>query len=226
MVRAAVVVLVAALAAACTATSAAEPARAPAPPVVAARAPAPTPDELAGVLARTVPPSGPGTYDVVPGEVPAPKRARTTPVRIEVEHGLHIDGDAFATFVLATLNDSRSWSRDGDVGFARTAGDAPIHVRLATPATTDRACASLGTEGRLSCAVGRNANLNLARWVTAIPDYGGDLTGYRHYLVNHEVGHVLGHHHVQCPGPGAPAPVMQQQTLGLDGCRPNPWPYP
>ncbi|WP_165922611.1 DUF3152 domain-containing protein [Pseudonocardia endophytica] len=219
------------LSAGCTGTSnaAAPPPATPSPattpgPVAAARAPGP--DRIAGVLDRTVPPSGTGQFDVVPGGSPAPARGRVTAVRVEVEKGLTIDGQAFAAFALATLNDPRSWGRDGNVGFSRTAGDAPIHIKLATPATTDRLCGSLGTEGRLSCRQGPDAILNLARWVTGIPDYRGDLTGYRHYLVNHEIGHVLGHHHVLCPGQGVPAPVMQQQTLGLDGCRPNPWPYP
>ncbi|MEP7333809.1 MAG: DUF3152 domain-containing protein, partial [Terracoccus sp.] len=53
---------------------------------------------------------------------------------------------------------------------------------------------------------------------------GTDVASYRIYLVNHEVGHGIGHGHLQCAGKGTPAPVMMQQTYGLDGCTAWPWP--
>ena len=49
---------------------------------------------------------------------------------------------------------------------------------------------------------------------------------YRRYLVNHVVGHLLGHGHSSCQAAGARAPVMMQQTMGVGACRANGRPLP
>jgi hypothetical protein len=185
-----------------------------------------TADRAAGIRARTVDASGGGELDVVPGSAAAPGRGEVRAVRVEVERGLPVDGARFAGFVLATLNDDRSWGHDGAMTFARTDGDAPIVVVLASPETSSELCGDLRTRGMLSCRNGPRAVLTFHRWVNATDEYADNVTGYRQYVVNHEVGHALGYGHERCPGPGKPAPVMQQQTLGLKGCTQNSWPHP
>jgi len=145
---------------------------------------------------------------------------------VEVEGGLGVDVDAFTRSVEQTLADQRSWTSDGRRALQRVDGPADVRVALASPATVDRLCAPLHTNGRYSCASGDRAVLNAGRWLTGAKAYAGRLADYRAYLVNHEVGHVLGAHHTGCPGAGQVAPVMLQQTLGLDGCLPGPWPHP
>lgn len=133
---------------------------------------------------------------------------------------------AFADAVRATLAAPRGWTAGGKWRFRRVGpGQAyDFTLYLATPDTKDALCAGQ-PDGYTSCRNGGSVVLNVARWVKGIPDYGAGLATYRQYMVNHEVGHRLGHGHELCPGPGKPAPVMQQQTLGLHGCTPNPWPY-
>lgn len=182
-------------------------------------------DRRAGLATTTVTQRGSGTLTVVPGSVPAPGAAPRMRVRVEVEGGIGADGPAFAAFVMDTLNDPRSWGHGGALSFARTDGDADIRVVLASPDTSAALCAPNRTGGTLSCGVGDRAIITMYRWLNGIPDYGDDRTGYRHYVVNHEVGHVLGHGHAYCD-PGHLAPVMVQQTKGLHGCLANPWPFP
>lgn len=161
----------------------------------------------------TAPPSGPGTV----------KR-----VLIEVEQGLPVDPQPFAAAVQAILYDSRGWAAGGRVAFRRVdAEPADFEVVLASPPTTDRLCAPLETSGRYSCHQDGRVILNFWRWRHGARAYEGDLALYRTYLVNHEIGHALGHSwHRACPRPGARAPVMMQQTIGVELCRPRPWPLP
>jgi hypothetical protein len=183
-------------------------------------------DREAGILRRTVTQTGRGEFDVAPGSVPAPGPGTVRTVRVEVERGLPVDRDRFAAFVMAALNDPRGWGNGGTMSFARTDGDAPVTIVLASPDTSAELCGELSTGGKLSCRNGPHVVLTFHRWVNGTDEYADNLTGYRQYVVNHEYGHALGHGHERCPGPGQLAPVMQQQTLGLKGCAENSWPHP
>jgi hypothetical protein len=183
-------------------------------------------DRRAGIRSRRVVDRLSGRLVTVRGSATAPGKGRVMRIKVQVESGLPVDGRAFAAFVMDTLNDPRSWGRGGRRTFARTDGAYDVRVVLASPQTSRAMCRPLETLGRLSCRSGDAAVLTYYRWVNAHPDYGRDRTGYRNYVVNHEIGHALGHGHVGCPGRGEPAPVMMQQTKGLVGCEPNPWPFP
>ena len=151
---------------------------------------------------------------------------------VEVEDGIDVDGAGFAAAVESTLGDPRSWGNGGRMSFQRVgaaeagAGEFDFKVSLVSPGHMETYCPGVGTGGYTSCRYADRAVINLARWATAVPDYQGDIATYRLYVVNHEVGHVLGHGHVNCPGPGQLAPVMVQQTLDLQGCEKNAWPFP
>jgi hypothetical protein len=175
---------------------------------------------------------GEGTVSVVDGTSPVYGTGPLKRFVVEVEDGIGVDGAAFATAVETTLGDPRSWGNGGRMSFQRVgvaeaaADQYDFRVTLVSPGNMEKYCPGVGTGGYTSCRYGERAVINLARWETAVPDYQGDIATYRLYVVNHEVGHALGHGHQLCPGDGQVAPVMQQQTLGLDGCGKNPWPYP
>jgi hypothetical protein len=79
----------------------------------------------------------------------------------------------------------------------------------------------------LSCRSGNDVIINQERWVNSAPPGVMDhvaLADYRTMVVNHEVGHWLGHGHADCSGTGQLAPLMMQQSKGLNGCDFNPVP--
>ncbi|MGY0003968.1 DUF3152 domain-containing protein [Micromonospora sp. I033] len=145
--------------------------------------------------------------------------------RVAVEEGIgNLDVERFAREVAATLADPRGWTGDGRWRLQRVGRDGPADftVLLTTPVTRGRLCADT-SDHYTSCRNGDQVVINVARWVHGVAHFP-DLGGYRRYLLNHEVGHRLGRGHELCPRAGGPAPVMQQQTLGLHGCTPNAWP--
>jgi hypothetical protein len=180
-----------------------------------------------------VPRSGDGQLTVLP--VPGPQsgaEGRVVRYAVYIEGGLPVDGKDFARTVRDTLLDRRGWQTQDHVHFVsvsprEVAAGAPVDVRvtLASPSLTDRLCAPLHTNGQVSCwDVRGQAVLNVRRWLLGASTWGDDVAGYRRYLVNHEVGHGIGHEHVHCTGKSERAPVMLQQTLRLEGCTPWSWP--
>jgi hypothetical protein len=124
----------------------------------------------------------------------------------------------------ATYDDRRGW-RSAGVSFRRVARGGDFTLVLSEASRVPSF--SSGCSAQWSCRVGRFVIINQTRWQRASPmwkDRGRSRRSYRHMVVNHETGHWLGHGHRGCTGRGDRAPVMQQQSIALDGCRPNPWP--
>lgn len=182
-----------------------------------------------------------GKFEAMPGFDKAPGKGQKFRYRVDVEKGLGLDGGLFAEAVQKTLNDNRSWAHDHARTFERISSGKPDFViTLASPGTTGKWCAKSGldtTEDNVSCdsAATDRVMINAYRWAQGSKTYDDVLHGdaihpYRQMLINHEVGHRLGHNHVTCTRNGALAPVMQQQTkfLTFDGitCKPNPWVFP
>jgi hypothetical protein len=194
--------------------------------------------------------SGAGTWHVVPGTTPTMGSGeRRSTYTIEVEDGLQTpeQDQEFAAAVDSTLADPRSWIGGGTFSLTRIdSGDPDFRISL-TSQHTVRAPDQCGWDIPLeaSCYNGWAGRvlINDARWVRGAMSFNGDISGYRSYAVNHEVGHALGMRHQPCPASGAPAPVMMQQswstsdddlsildpqTIPHDGnvCVANPYPFP
>ena len=140
----------------------------------------------------------------------------------------------FANMVFSTLNDPRGWPRAGAV-FHENEGADPNTDPNACSMTLTLAAAdqmtSFSTEcsDEYSCRVGNDVIINIDRWNNATEGWlnaGGTVERYRTMVINHEVGHRLGHldNELTCPAVNQPAPLMQQQSMDLLGCVPNEWP--
>ena len=182
-------------------------------------------------IEQAVPRGGTGKLAVIAPPAQRSGSGRTVHYAVEVEIGLPVPTAQVAAMVQRVLGDPRGWQQRDGVRFVpvtparvKSGADPDIRVTLASPRLTDTLCAPLDTDGELSCWNSGRAVLNARRWILGAETYGGDLNAYRTYLINHEVGHGLGHGHADCPRRGARAPVMVQQTKSLQGCRRWPWP--
>jgi hypothetical protein len=187
-------------------------------------------------LPGAVPARGSGSFTYASGRGPVlGTKGLLRRFRVAVERGSGADPAEFAAQVEAILGDPRSWVGGGALRLQRVGGADPADftVHLATRDTTAAMCARGGTNIRIggrpytSCRTVGKAIINLDRWRLSAKPYLAakvPLASYRQYVINHEVGHELGHRHQGCPKAGGPAPVMVQQTLTVRGCKPYPWP--
>jgi hypothetical protein len=149
---------------------------------------------------------------------------RTVSYHVETRGRISTSLAEFRRLANQSLNDPRGWRVTG-IAFKEVRSGGSMTLVLAEASRVPRF--SSGCSAEWSCRVGRYVIINQKRWKHASPAwnrYGGSLRGYRHMVVNHETGHWLGHGHRSCPRRGALAPVMQQQSKSLQGCRFNPFP--
>ncbi|GAA3629974.1 uncharacterized protein DUF3152 [Lentzea atacamensis] len=228
----------------------------PEPPASEVQAPKPKLDVPTAEL-----PAGPafsedgvGTFKAVPGSGARVGEANAQKFRkyaIAIEDGVkpadyNDDAAAFGRTIDGFLSDPRGWIGTKQVAFQRVeANQNPDFTIILASTKTSHTICGKEIPFETSCwdFPTKRVIINVARWVRGAMVYGPDLSGYRTYVINHEVGHALGNNHAACPENGAPAPVMMQQTFGVannfvsqlnagqdvvpaDGkvCTPNPFP--
>ena len=165
--------------------------------------------------------AAPGTASAEPGVPPGENPTRTYTYEVRTRGTVYADLATFKRVAAQTMNDRRGWSLGGSIRFREVSSGGSFTLWLASPSSMpsfDPICSP-----DYSCRVGRNVIINDLRWRTGTSAWPA-VAEYRHYVVNHELGHWLGRGHVSCPASGALAPVMQQQSIGLQGCRSNSWP--
>jgi hypothetical protein len=196
----------------------------------------------------TVPESGSGEFAAADGATETiGEGERLITYSVEVETGVdwgatpEVTPDSFAAEIAEIWKNPRSWTgaaadpiteperglAEASWRFRQVGGpEHDVRIRLATPDTVDARCAAIGldTEGRYSCRFDDTIMINLRRWLQGSP-ISPSVQEYRASVINHEMGHFLGFGHQGCSAPGALAPAMMQQSISLDGCEPNTWPF-
>jgi hypothetical protein len=171
-------------------------------------------------------------------EEPEPAAESTTETQPEastvITYTVSLDGnvgvplDDFATMANQTLNDPRGWYR-ADVSFKQVPSNGQLQLILAEASRLPSYGSVCSVDW--SCQPGYSGMviINVDRWLGGTDSWaatGLPLRDYQHMVLNHEMGHFLGHRDNEqvCPAPGALAPIMQQQSMDLRGCQMNPWP--
>ncbi|MFD4261320.1 DUF3152 domain-containing protein [Streptomyces sp. NPDC058534] len=199
------------------------------PSAKASPSPSVSPSPSSSPSTIAIPATGPGTFVTARADgTTVGTGSQVRRYKVLVEEGIDVRPGAAAAETADVLADRRGWTRDGTNSFQLVgSGSYDFVVKIATPGTVDKICGAAGllTRGEVNCSVGTDVVVNLKRWVLGSPEFDGPIHEYRALIVNHEVGHRIGHGHETCPGAGRPAPAMMQQIKGLKGCVANAWPH-
>ena len=115
------------------------------------------------------------------------------------------------------LSHPKSWK----VNFVQNDKNYDFEIILASSKNIKTYCNFSG----LSCADPYNKKIwiNNSRWSNGAKPSKLSLKNYRIYLINHEVGHILGFLHAK-PKKNKRVPVMNQHTLGIFPGKPYQFP--
>ena len=166
------------------------------------------------------------TYDAVAHEIGGVKYVY---YKTMVWGTVEANFEEFRAKVTETLSDARGWMRAG-LKFVEVSEGQDLNIILSDPASLEGYNGYCS--GELSCTSGYNeVIINDVRWREGTDATTGaglmNLRDYQTMVINHEVGHWLGHYqHVEaCSDDGGVAPIMLQQSTGLRNCGGfNPWP--
>ncbi len=143
--------------------------------------------------------------------------------KITYNGSIVVDRAAYESRVAATFADERGWRRAG-IAFRRVPASSSSSFTVVLAQASRVPGYSPVCSAYYSCRVGRYVIVNQDRWRYGANGWPGTLTNYRRLVINHETGHWLGLGHRSCPGSSRLAPVMQQQSKSLQGCKANSWP--
>lgn len=168
--------------------------------------------------------------ELAPSEKPEIVTARGSVTSERILLKLHFESQVddvteseLAEFALGVLGSPDGWVRAGFTFESDSSSN--LKVLLVEPNEADSLCLPLRTRGQYSCQNGNRVVINAERWRKAVPFWDSDgLDLYRRYLINHEIGHLIGQFHPtggRCPNGSGPAAVMEQQTIDLHSCEGN-----
>lgn len=142
---------------------------------------------------------------------------KTLRYKVSIDNNIKRSLKNFKKDIHNILSDKRSWK----VKFINDDMNYDFEIILSPAKKIGKICSFKG----LSCTDMsiNKVYINNYRWIKGSKPSKLSLKDYRIYLINHEVGHILGFGHIT-PSKGRKVPVMNQNTLGLKGGLPWMWP--